>query len=297
MSNNFQINSDQKLVLSEDISGKLIDFAIKQIITDASNYYYTQQKYSFIINDGNFPPIWNSYPDSRSNLVSILISSINHDFLFSKEFSKTTLAFLSDHLYTVDHLDSDNLRRKIIPAIYPNFDYKSEIIKLQENNATQEILINWISLASEKSNDEDLYNFLLSSIKRAPGSTELKVGILSKAFDKEVICEEVIKKIANSAPISLKRVVTQGLCNLSNRLRGKLTPWYKPPTEAEKLNINNKIDKAEALAMLFAATEDRQVIGSLSEGLSIKNLPWILPTASKFPWLVRNIQRRIDKGE
>ncbi len=296
-----QFNKSATLLLSDENKSALINMAILDIVTKLSNsYYYCESgEYNWLINENNFDAIWNDYSDSRQGLVTTLINCLSRNSYYSKsaafsnEFSKGKLHLLNDQLMNHDDINSDSIRRAIVPSLYSEFDYKSEILRLIELSRDQTVVNAWIDLASNHSKDESLFEFLLSNIKRGEGATELKVNILNKAFRNEVICETFIKKIAASAPISLRRTVVSGLTNLSRDFQSRLRYGGY---ENEDLNlIREKCDKIENLAMMFVSLNDRSILRDLSTSLSIKNLPWILPAAANYPWIVKDIQRRIDR--
>jgi len=305
--NDSTISFDQSAVvkLTEENKSTLITFAIKHIVeTVASSYWYSinDSNHGWILNEGNFDGIWNENKDCRENLVKILIncykykdSYANKSTVFSDKFVSKKLKAIESLLVDKEDVASDGIRRNIVPILYPDFDYKTEIIRLGANEKSQIVVNNWIELASSYSNDQDLFEFLLSRIKREPGSTELKVRILNSAFRNHVICETAIKNIAASAPISLRRSVVSGLSAMMNSLRQQRL--YSAKTDKDLKVIAEKLDKIEPLAMLFAALNDRAILRELGYSLSIKNLPWILPAASQHEWIVRDIQNRIDRGE
>lgn len=294
-------NQTATLMLSDANKNELISLAIKNIIEIMSSswYYCTNEGgYGWLVNETNFEGLWNDRSDLRKNLVTILINcrnshSYGNTLAFSTDFSNQKLSQIEAILLNNEDDDSDQIRRSIIPAIYPNFDYKSEILRLSEVGRTQSIINSWIELAASHSKDEELFEFLLSNIKRAEGATELKVNILSKAFINDVICENYIKKIAVSAPISLKRTVVGGLCQAMRSWQSQYR--YSRHSLENEAQLKEKLDRVENLAMLFACLNDRQILRDLGSNLSIKNLPWILPAAANHPWIVKEIQRRIDR--
>jgi len=295
---------DQTAVLkiSEDHKNELINLAIKNIFNFMSNSWFNcskDSKYTWLFNEKNIEAIWNDLPQQREELIRILINCISsHSYdispLFSIEFSTQKLIQIESILLNLEDTDSDRMRRIIVPVIYSNFDYKKEILRLVELNRPQSIINCWIDLGSLNSKDEELFEFLLSNVKKSEGATELKINILNKAFDNEVICESYIKKIAASAPISLRRSVVSGITKV---MQGMQSQYKYLPLGKEKdlIKIKEKLEKLENLAMLFACLNDRHILRELSLSLSVKNLPWILPAAANHPWIVKDIQRRLDR--
>lgn len=315
MSDNFNIDSSVTANLSDNAKNKLIDLAIEDIVRNHASYHYGQADYSWLINDDSFLGLWNSYPQFRGGLTDLLIHSTPHQqygIRVSSDYATSFLKSLDKSLFDSTELEANLIRQKIVPQIYSNYDYKSEILRLQELECSDAIVNGWINIASLNSNSDDLYEFLLSRVKRAPGSTEVKTGILARAFERNIICEDYIKQIAASSPINLKRTAVDGLIRTMSSLdyeissikygygyRYSSTP-VKELTSVEKeklLSHEAKREKAESLALLFASVEDRSITRNLAAQVSIKNLPWVLPAAAKFPWIVKEIQRRIDRGE
>lgn len=288
------------LSLTDDNKTTLINLAITNVVNLLCNGYYhpSNHQFSWLVNESTFDGIWNDYPQLRSGLVSFLINCSRHNTyydskpLVSGEFSNKKLASIEASLRSKDDDVSDLIRRTIIPAIYPDFNYKSEIISMMESEGRKPFYNAWIDLASNYSKDEDLFEFLISNIKREEGATEIKINILNRAFANGVICESSIKKIANSAPISLKRTVVTGLVSAIKQYRTEIR--YKHHPVGQEKSVIEKCDKVENLAMLFAGLNDRHILRELGVSLSVKNLPWILPAAANYPWIVKEIQRRID---
>lgn len=297
-------NQAATLNLSEANKSDLIYFAVKYLTTQmASSSFHCRNdnSYGWLITESNIEKLWNDLPEIRINLVRILINCYTRNassvygshLLLSPDFSSQKLKQIESMLLNNEDDDSDQIRRIIVPVLYPNYDYKQEITRLSELGRSQLTINNWIELASNRSKDEELFEFLLSNIKRVEGATELKVNLLNKAFDNEVICEKYIKKIAVSAPISLKRAVVNGLCQVLGSCRSDYRLYNL--TEEGKFQLQEKVDKIENLAMMFASLDDSFIIKQLGYNLSVKNLPWVLPAAAKHPWIVQEIQRRIDR--
>jgi len=315
MSNSFNIDDSVTLSLSDDDKSRLIEIAISDVVRNHSAYHYGQVDYSWLVNDNSFLGLWNSYPKFRGGLTDLLIhsnSNQKYGVRVSESYASSFLKSLDKSLFDSKELEANLIRQKIIPQIYLNYDYKAEILRLQETGCSDAIVNGWINVASLHSNSDDLYEFLLSRVKRAPGSTEVKTSILVKAFEKNIICEEYIKQIAESSPINLRRTAVDGLTKIMSSLDYEISTIkygygyrYSPTSKrdlgqsekAKLLGLESKREKVEALALLFAHIEDRSITRNLAVQVSIKNLPWVLPTAAKFPWVVSEIQRRIDKGE
>jgi hypothetical protein len=315
MSNSFNIDNSVTLSLSDDAKNRLIEIAISDIVSNHSAYIYSQTDYSWLVNDDSFLGLWNSYPKFRGGLTDLLIhsnSNQKYGVRVSENYASSFLKSLDKSLFDSKELEANLLRQKIVPQIYLNYDYKAEILRLQETECSDAIVNGWINVASLHSNSDDLYEFLLSRVKRAPGSTEVKTAILTKAFERNVICEEYIRQIAESSPINLRRAAVDGLVRIMSSLDYEIstirygygyhysfasTRNIDQSEKARLLELESKRERAESLALLFAHVEDRSITRNLAVQVSIKNLPWVLPAAAKFPWIVKEIQRRIDKGE
>jgi hypothetical protein len=285
------------LILSEEDKKYLISLAIKTLVTNTSRWILYAKDHTTPLNEKNFDGMWNDHPELRTDLISILISCYLQNIPMTPltaDFAYKKLIFFDSSFKGKDDEYSDLMRRRIVPVIYPNFDYKSEIIQMMGSDSRKQSVAPWIELASNVSKDQDLFEFLLSTVKREEGSTELKINIINKAFANGIVCENAIKKIANSAPISLKRNVVDGLANMMRTYVSQIR--YRTFTFGSENILEEKITKIENLAMLFAGLDDPNILRVLGSFLSIKNLPWILPAAAKHPWIANDIQRRIDRG-
>jgi len=301
MISNVPFDQTAILTLSEANKSDLINYSIKNIVTSMARAWHLCREdnvNSWLINENTFDALWNYSTDLRQELIFILINCrISNKYgvtpLMSTEFSNQKLFQIENMIMNFEDSNSDIIRRIIVPVIYPNFDYKSEIIRLSEIGRSQEIINHWIDLASNHSADEELFEFLLSSVKRAEGATEIRNNILTKAFNNRVVCNNYIKKVAASAPISIKRTVVQGLSFLIRELQSQVTYPYSTSQDTDQLK--KKLDNAENLAIMFASLNDRHILKDLGASLSVKNLPWVLPAAANIPWIAKDIQRRIDR--
>ena len=79
-----------------------------------------------------------------------------------------------------------------------------------------------------------------------------------------------------------------------NNLEYKIR-WNKV-TEAQKESVGSEIAALEERALLYASSDDYTVVAHLANALSCENLPWIMPSASKFPRIMRDIQYKIDES-
>ena len=104
--------------------------------------------------------------------------------------------------------------------------------------------------------------------------------IVQNSIKNGVLSEKIISHCATRGTKRVKRTTVNCLSqNLYNANRH------------DKESLASSI---EEFMLLFAATDDSDVIDTLTENLSVDNLPWVMPSASKFPWLLRRINQRIE---
>lgn len=306
--NNINISFDSQtssLDLPEDLRESLVLYSIKHMISDSINGM-VKVEIGFMenfINEENFDCLWNNLPDSRSDLLTVLSNISNYGcyyslFLLSKEFSIKKLKEIEVLLAKDESIDSNIERIRVIKAINEKFDYLGEIDRLVESNASQDVINLWIESSLGYLNlNENSFSKLYSKVKRSSGSCDLKSKILSLAIDKNILLEKEIKGVAESSPINLKRKVVYALATCKQRseyIKSEIR-IKREDADREKyvLDLNTK---SEELMMKFSSTKDSSILNVLVENISSKNLPWILPLVSSYPYLVKKAQKRINRG-
>lgn len=298
-------NQTSSLIIREDLKESLVLYSIKHMISSAiSGVSDSEIEFmKYFINEENFDCIWNNLPDSRTDLITTLIyiSKYRYNlplYLFSKEFSFKKLKEIEASLANIHTMDSNIERLRVLNAIDGNFDYLGEIDKFIKNNISQDIINLWIEASLERLNiNEEYISKLFSKVKRSQGSSDLKSKILTFAIDRNIIPEKEIKSIAESSPINLKRQVVVALANCKRRsdyiVTGARTKKEEDDRENYVLSLNKK---SEELMMKFSSTKDSNILNILADNISSKNLPWILPLVSSYPYIVKKVQSRINRG-
>lgn len=288
-----------------DLKEELILYSIEHMISSSINGVSESQfnLMKDIINEENFDSIWNVLPSSRSNLVTTLIYIVTYNYgvplyLFSKQFSIQKLKEIEALLSSIGDIDSNIERLRIIKAIYPKFDYLGEIDKFISNNVPQNIVNLWIESSLEYLDlNEEYISKIYSKVKRCQGSTEIKSKILLLAINKNILPEKEIRSIAESSPINLKRQVLTALvaCKRRSSYKNNNIGSIRNDVDREKFNLNLS-KKSEELMMKFSSTKDSKILSELIDNLSFKNIPWILPIVSPYPFLTKKAQARINRG-
>ena len=73
----------------------------------------------------------------------------------------------------------------------------------------------------------------------------------------------------------------------------RIARWEKNPSAHSEIIpfAKKEVAKYEAAAMLFVDCDDREVVSNLLDCLSRDNLPWLMPSASKHPYLASRLDR------
>lgn len=294
-----EFKTDGILSFSEEEKSNMLLYALSNLIGYYAGYqsYSEYDKVKFVLNDQSFDYIWNQNTSLREPLFFIMLSlasgrpPYHSRHSLTKEFVVERLQHIEKELSKNTDETSDNTVRRIVSTIHKDYDYTAKIKEIinSEDRASQ--LNNWIELALENSSKEEEFEFLLSNIKKSSGSLELKTKIVKAAFDKEILCKKTIEKISKSSHISIRRLCVGRLVEIVSKTRYRLA--Y---STSNKDVLKGRYDEAYNLMMMFSSIPDRNIVSSLSSSVEVKDLPWILPAASKFPWIAGRIQERIDKG-
>jgi hypothetical protein len=196
---------------------------------------------------------------------------------------------------------NDALKSEGYPAVSHNYN---DILKSLEDNQVGEDYHFWVDryIKTLTSDDEEAFEKLYFSIKRAPGATEVRRFILEAAINKEALSEKILSKIVKSAPISLRRSIVKKLCDQKAECGHIL--YYEDPSRRRWRNYSDKdfadarkkSDKLEAKLILFAPIQDYKIQSNLIESLDKDNLVWIVPAVSSIGrgYLADKLQRRMS---
>jgi hypothetical protein len=283
----------------------ILAYAVSQAIKNMGGYYSTPES-SKIINDDTFEYIWKNFPDKQSVLLEQILSCATassgsyYKMNLSAEFSMKWISklywFLSEEdTEQEDAWDFLSTKLRIQPFVDAGYDYLEALTgaELRGNDKCAETLKAHGLLNSKDSN---FYDFCFSKVKRQVGGVDIKYNIVSSAAENEALSEGLIRKIAKSAPISLKRQVTRLLSGKINNLKYSLRYEQNKGLEAD---ITKNVDYFESLIILFASVPDRELLESVAEAISTDNLPWILPAVSQVNnrWLTERVERLMQNAQ
>ena len=235
--------------------------------------------------------VWNKYPDIRSGIIKYYIdtNASRHD----DSYSEVRIEFISLLLSQIPsdyEIDNNRARAKLIPICKYNYDYLSELTTariLGDDN----LISLWYRVGLSNSTNPLFFETAFKSIKRAKGSVDKKLSVIESMFSRGAISDTLIKELAKSGTKKMKRLAVDNLCYKINDISQKIR-YNKNSPEVD--SWKERRASWEDRALLFASVSDYKIVDNLSEYLSPDNLPWVMPSATSFPYLMRNIQRRID---
>ena len=289
------IENDSGFKIDDPYTEKILEYAIPHAIGDLGYYWRKNHLAESIICDDSFLFIWKNYPSQRESLLRLSISSSSneddrHFYGITKEFSTKFISDLYSLIEVNDDLEDNKLRARLIPYSDKSFDYLSQLCEYSLNPNHDRLYEIWKSAGLARSMDAKFYDYIFSKVKREPGSTDEKVRIVEAAGTNDALSDLIVSKVAKSSPKSLKRKVVSILCD-------KITS-YRRTMERTKAELSElfeeKVEKEERRVMLFVGCDDNEVVSNLIDTLSKDNLPWLMPSASKHPWLSRRLQQKID---
>jgi|TARA_R110001583_G_scaffold16234_30_gene66423 hypothetical protein len=262
-------------------------------------------KRSFL-NKDNVYYFWNLYPSARPGIISKLSESIEYansywrsSAHFDKDFSESILREIYSEIPDDENKKNITLRHRISIIINEEIDCLKKIhkYKLMNDNDLYHI---WYRHGLRHSMDSKFFEFALSSVKRAPGSTKIKIDIINAAASNNAIGDNMIKTIAKRGTKTQKRTIVSHLsdtmCGMKRRLpRVHGHAETSPDASAEQIDAQKKIDLLESKLMMFVDCDDTDVVENLMLSLSKDNLPWLMPAASKNSYLSSRLQRMIER--
>ena len=264
--------------------------------------------------DNRLLKIWNLYPEIRGPIVSNLILRISRWKDSAPDKVSETLLSNIKQIAKAMHLEmSDNISISWIQTrdllernglLEASDDFKKILSRISENGQTSGLYSFWLKryMKTLGKGSEEEFEKLYSSIKRAPGATEVRREILRKAIDKCALSEKLLKKIAKSAPISLRRTIVVKLSNQkaeANQIlfyRDKTKYSWRSFTEDEFAKARKIVDNTESKLMLFTPVQDTEVQRNLIDSLEKENLVWVVPAVSalNISWLSSMLQSKMD---
>jgi DNA-binding winged helix-turn-helix (wHTH) protein len=237
---------------------------------------------------------WNSYPLSRGSILDFYIDGNDRVRGSAKCNRKDFLSAVLDRIPVDFDNKNNHLRAKITQIIKEDFDYLSELTNARISNVEYLSML-WERCGLISSKDPIFFESCYRMVKREVGSVDKKLHILRRMFEAEAISRPLITIVAKNGTKKLKRTAVQQLCSKIDDYSYKLK--YNRSRDILSEEWKRKASCLEELALLYASTDDREVIAYLAGSVSCDNLPWIMPSAARFPYILRDMQRRIDNHE
>jgi hypothetical protein len=270
---------------------------VSAVSAETDSYYTTRPKF---ITGPSIRYLWESMPSRRDRLLNT-ITCADH-----KEFSGYTAEMrcsIIDDIYNAIQVDmeieSNRLRAELSTHII-DFDYLSEITKHGLTGDDSRSYRIWESVGSATSKDPNFFNYLWNRVAREKGAVSVRNAIISNAFNKSAISDEILTHVAKRGTKTMKRTLVSAFSSEVSRLRKPYGYWKKESDledfEILVIRLNEKrIAKIEQRLMLFADTDDRHVVQDLMGIFSKNNLPWLIPAASKHEYLSRKLNKLIEE--
>jgi len=311
-----EINVDYKDVDLKTDTDKVYYYALKNAVEE---YYYWSDRNSGVIEtfftNGRLLKVWNKYPEFRSSIFDHYIMGYNRvaRALGTKELEediKGQCKAIAEKIFESKEgcYDShwagtaENLRRMGLGSVSWDYD---EILSSLKDEQTSESFSFWMNryMASLEEGDEESFESLYLSIKRAKGATEVRESIIRTALAKNALSEKILNKIVKSAPITLRRAIVARLCDEKREVNNKIRYKNKPAetyrggySDEDFIGIEEKADALDAKLILFAPIVDMDLQRNLIDYLSKDNLVWVVPAVSQLrsSWLSERLEHKMS---
>lgn len=311
-----EISVDYKDVdLKSDID-KVYYYALGNAVGEY--YYYSDRKTGVIeafFTNGRLLKVWDKYPEFRSSIFDHYILCYNtvERALRTKELEEDIkgqckaiaekILESKEGCYTrLWAGTAESLQRMGLGSISWDFD---EILSSLEGEQTSDDFRFWMIryMDSLKDGDEESFESLYFSIKRAKGATEVRESIIQTALAKNALSEKILNKIVKSAPITLRRTIVAKLCDekreVNNKIRHRTqrNNFYRGGySDEDFIGIEEKADALDAKLILFAPVVDMDLQRNLIGNLNKDNLVWIVPAVSQLGsnWLSERLERKMS---
>jgi hypothetical protein len=290
----------------------LVNYAIKHAIEDMSRYYASPEEFTSFFGNGSLISIWNAFPKHRQTILDSFVIPMRIPWNLGKDASSSMMEqykaiAISVHDTVKDSytLSDSRMRVGLSDILDIKYDFKTICEHLIESEDPHNSLEYWRDVGLNRSDDPEFFEFAYFSIKRAPGSTELKKQVISHASAKNALSTKIIEAIAKSSPITLKRSIVKELCgelwdlkrdiNCIDRKRiGKGLSVEE--VEEMKSSLKESVDKIQEKLILFAPVVDRSVQRNLVENVCKENLVWLVPAVSQVgnSWLSRSLEAAME---
>ncbi|MAG25754.1 hypothetical protein CMI47_09270 [Candidatus Pacearchaeota archaeon] len=285
--------------LGHDFISTVLRYALPHAVSDLGCYWRNSDAEK-IINNDTFGFIWDNYPDTRGELLTVICnisSSSTRIESLTKEFSVNAAKHIFDAIEDNEEIEDNDLKIRLLPIVDPSFDYLTKLCEFALDSEKKNLYERWRNAGLNSSMDSAFYDYLWSKVKRQKGSVQIKLNILDHAFGNESVSDSLLKKIAKSSPKNVKRLTTDRLSRQIADQKYQIERLERKNTQDSletAAYYQKKVDETERKIILFVDCTDREVVSNLLDCLSKDNLPWLMPSASKHYYLANRLQRMID---
>lgn len=275
----------------------VLSYAVEKAIESLSYYGDDGGR---IISNNTIGFLWKSCSDTRDRLLDLIVSKASDSYYNSRgalttDYCRLLVESLYLHLSEQEEISDDGFEAKmgLVAIADPEYDYLAALSDAElRQNGFVATLIKRTGLTNSR--DSNFFDYCFGKVKREAGAVDVKNQILTSAMANDALSDNLIKAIAKSSPISVKRHVASHLCQvIQSHKRKALQRGF---VDSEKKDNENKLAQAESLIMLFASTADYEVINNLADCISKDNLPWIMPSVSSLNhyWLTKKVQQALE---
>lgn len=309
------LHIDEEISFEDKFSESyLVNYAVKHAIEDMSNYYVRPEEFASFFENGRLISIWNAFPEHRQTILDSFVIPRRIPWNLDKDASSSMMEqykaiAISVHDTVKDsYALSDSYMRVGLSGILGiNHDFKAICEHLIESEDPHNSLEYWRKIGLDRSDDPEFFEFAYFSIKRAPGSTELKKEVINRASAKRALSSKIIEAIAKSSPITLKRSIVSQLCGELWDVRRDIKSIERKmiakglsveEVEEMKSSLKESVDKIQEKLILFAPVVDREVQRSLVDNVCKENLVWLVPAVSRLKgsWLSGRLESRMENS-
>lgn len=295
----------------DEANSEIYEFALKEACT--GYHYYDGKIFSLFFTRNRLLKIWNLYPDLRPGILeNVILRSYTWKSRLPKEDSlqmfsncKTICEKIAEDRAVDLSPEWDRTQARMVSLGYISVEPDSlENLKKLSESQTGDTYSYWLNkyMNTLDSSNEQEFEDLYLSIKRAPGATDVRRVILSAALQREALSEKILEKIVKSAPITLRRSIVKSLSDQKSSCQNIL--YYQDESRRQWARYNDKdfeeakekAAKLESKLILFAPVQDAEIQNCLIRTLEKENLVWIVPAVSSIgrKYLSDNLQRRMS---
>ena len=234
--------------------------------------------------------VWNTMPSARGGIITLLTKRISSNSSPDFEECRDIMMHLYNSIPSGFDTESVRLRNSFIPVLFSNYDYLTEVTNCRIANQEDAMTI-WVNRGMSRSKDEKFYNFIWDGITREKGAVDRRLAVIKAALENDALSDKILNHCAKRGTKRMKRLVVNTLSDYINNVRR-----YRRSDDELLEREKELVAKYEERALLFATTDDSSVVDNLIDCLSVDNLPWVMPSASQFPWLLRKLNRVIERS-